>query len=159
MIIRVASHQNHYTVIRNKTLRDSRLSFKARGLLAYLLSLPDDTTLDRRRLEDAGPDGQMAIRTALQELAAAGYLCHEKHQDSHGRWRTEATVYEVAKTLLTGGGKTTTGMRVTGGGKPTTKSRSNKEKGPRYETSGGAPSSLDQILEQLLKRVPDEKSG
>lgn len=154
MIIRVA-HRDHYTVIRNKTLRDSRLSFKARGLLAYLLSLPDDTTLDRRRLEDAGPDGAYAIRMALQELVNAGYLRHEKRQDEHGRWRTEATLYEVPKTPRTGGGKSAIGMRFTDGGKPATKSRSNKEKGPRYETSGGAPSSLDQLLEQLLKRVPD----
>jgi hypothetical protein len=154
MIIRVA-HREHFTVIRNKTLRDSRLSFKARGLLAYLLSLPDDTSLDRRRLEGAGPDGAHAIRMGLQELTNAGYLRHEKRQDELGRWRTEATLYEVPKAPRTGGGKSATGMRLSAVGKSATKSRSNKEKGPRFQESGGAPSSLDEILKQLARRVPD----
>jgi hypothetical protein len=155
MIIRVA-HRNHYTVIRNNTLRDSRLSFKARGLLAYLLSLPDDACLDRRQLENAGPDGQLAIRTALQELVSKGYLRHEKHQDERGLWRTEATIYEVPKVTRTGGGKSTIGSSPSGGGKPTTKSRSNKEKGPRFQESARSPFAVEEILKSIGRRIPDD---
>lgn len=155
MIIRVA-HRDHYTVIRNNTLRDSRLSFKARGLLAYLLSLPDDTSLDRRRLEGAGPDGAYAIRMALQELAAAGYLRHEKHQDERGLWRTGATLYEVPKAIRTGGGKSANGSRLSDSGKPATKSRSNKEKGPLYQESARPPSDLEEILKRVGRRIPDD---
>ena len=154
MILRVA-HRDHYTVIRNKTLRDSRLSFKARGLLAYLLSLPDDAVVNRDRLGQAGPDGTASVRSALQELVAGGYLRHEKRQDERGQWRTETVVYEAPKITQTGGGKPTVGRRPTDGGKPAAKSRSNKEKAPRYEESGGAPSSFDEILKNLARRVPD----
>lgn len=155
MIIRVA-HSDHYTVIRNHTLRDSRLSLKATGLIAYLLSLPDDTALDRRHLEGAKSDGAYAIRMALKELVDTGYLRHDKRQDERGLWRTEWTLYEVPKVPRTGGGKSATGSRLSGGGKPATKSRSNKEKGPRYEESARAPSPLEDILNQCARRLPDD---
>ena len=33
---------NNYTVMANYHLRDKELSFKAKGLLSYMLSLPED---------------------------------------------------------------------------------------------------------------------
>lgn len=125
VIIRV-DHQTHYTVIRDKTIRDSRLSFKARGLLVYLLSLPDDTLLDRELLRAAGTDGAFAIRTALQELTGHGYIEHKLVQDKYGKWRTEAIVRERPKGQRTDGGKTAIGLSQPDGGKPATK-RSTKE--------------------------------
>ncbi|MEW6472746.1 MAG: hypothetical protein AB1679_10780 [Actinomycetota bacterium] len=93
MIIRV-EHRDHYTVVRNNSVRDSRLSFRATGILTYLLSLPDDTPLSREHLADVKQDGIRSVRAGLQELAEAGYIKYQKTQDAHGHWRTEATVYE-----------------------------------------------------------------
>jgi hypothetical protein len=93
-IIRVR-HEDHFTVVRNRTIRDPRLSFKATGLLAYLLSLPDGATVSRAELVKAKTDGQDSIMTALRELKAAGYIEHEKVQDEYGMWRTETTIREV----------------------------------------------------------------
>ena len=42
MIIRVIRHEQNFTVIDNACQRDLTLSFKATGLLAYLLSMPDE---------------------------------------------------------------------------------------------------------------------
>lgn len=92
-IIRVR-HQAHYTMIHNQTLRDASLSFKARGLLAYLLSLPDQTRVSREDLANYGTEGEYAIRTALQELVKAGYIEHERVQNNHGQWVTETVVRE-----------------------------------------------------------------
>ncbi|TKI88055.1 DNA-binding protein, partial [Bacillus wiedmannii] len=33
---------NNYSVINNTGLKDKRLSWKAKGILAYILTLPDD---------------------------------------------------------------------------------------------------------------------
>lgn len=92
-VIRV-KHEAHYTMIRNKTLRDSRLSFKARGLLTYLLSLPDQTTVNREDLSKFGTEGEYAVRTALQELVKFGYIEHERVRGERGTWLTDTVVRE-----------------------------------------------------------------
>lgn len=125
-IIRVR-HEEHFTVIRNRTLRDSRLSFKATGLLAYLLSLPDGTTMSRQELAKVKRDGQDAVMTALRELRNAGYIEHEKVQDEYGIWRTETTVRECPKSPATGptvAGKSSNGYGESVAGKSRSKGRS-----------------------------------
>lgn len=97
MIIRV-KHAAQFTVARNKTLRDSRLSFRATGLLVYLLSLTDDATTNARKLAKVKPEGEYAILTALAELEKAGYLTREKRQIERGRWVTEVTIREQSET-------------------------------------------------------------
>lgn len=97
MILRV-EHAGHFTAVRNKTLRDSRLSFKARGLLAYLLSLPDGSSVGYRALEEASPDGQFAIRSALNELVLAGYIQRRRFQGKQGTWFAENVVREQPMT-------------------------------------------------------------
>ena len=72
-IIKVAHHDHGYVVIQNKALEDSRLSCKARGLLAYLLTRPKDWSVNCKHLATIGPDGPTAIRSALKELRNAGY--------------------------------------------------------------------------------------
>lgn len=95
MIIRAPRPDTHYTVLHNATIRDTRLTWKARGLLAYLLSLPDNWRVSSEHLRRVGPDGRDAVRTALTELEAAGYLRRTRHQDPRtGRWTTLTTVYD-----------------------------------------------------------------
>lgn len=128
-------------MVRNKTIRDRRLSYKARGLLVYLLSLPDDATVDRAALAAASRDGEDSVRTGLQELAAAGYLVHRRIQNERGRWHTEAVVYESPRRASTDGGKTSTGTGETGGGKSTSRSSTFKDqRGADGRTPAGPPS-------------------
>lgn len=147
MIIRVV-HENHFTTIRNKTVRDSRLSFKARGLLIYLLSLPDDARVSRDFLTTVGPDGEKAIRSALAELTKAGYLTREIVSEGRGRVRTVTTLRErprPAEGVSSGrkqASRTTSddGLRLAGfrpGVKPATL-RSTKE-GTRRQRAGSPP--------------------
>lgn len=77
--IRRSAHNptNPYVMIRRDAAADSRLSWKARGLLAYLLSLPDGWDIAVRDLVQRGPDGRDAVYTALQELKTYGYLTEE----------------------------------------------------------------------------------
>lgn len=64
----------HFVQIPNAWLRDSRLSYKARGLLAELMTHAPGFQVSRERLSRNGQDGDRAIRTAIAELEAAGYL-------------------------------------------------------------------------------------
>ena len=42
MAIKRVKKEMNYTIINNTGLKDKSLSLKAKGLLAYMLSLPDD---------------------------------------------------------------------------------------------------------------------
>lgn len=94
MTIIRARRPEPYSVIRNGVINDHRLSWKARGLLVYILSKPDGWRTNSQHLAKIGPDGRDAVRTGLEELRQAGYLDRTKAQDSQGRWSTTTTVYD-----------------------------------------------------------------
>lgn len=88
-------HERGFTIIDNAALCDQRLSWKARGLLAYLLSRPDHWKVIAEALENEAPDGRASVRSGLAELQHFGYLVVTKGRDEHGRFVvTDTTVYE-----------------------------------------------------------------
>lgn len=92
MTIRVAPHQR-FTVILRETANDTRLSFKARGLLVWLLDKPDDWRVDAGQIAKTNGCGRDQVLTGLKELEEAGYLRRERYQDGQGRWSSTSTVY------------------------------------------------------------------
>lgn len=95
MIVR-SKRKQRYVTIENDVIRDKRLSFKARGLLAYLLSLPDDWRISSQYLATVAPDGRDGIRTGLQELEQTGYLVRQRIQNpDNGRWSWQQVVHET----------------------------------------------------------------
>ena len=65
----------NYTVMSNHHLQDKRLSLKAKGLLSYMLSLPDDWDYSLKGLTVGCKDGLDSVRTAVLELEEHGYVC------------------------------------------------------------------------------------
>ena len=89
-----------YTVMSNTHFHDSRLSLKAKGLLSFMLSLPDDWDYTQKGLAATCRDGVDSIAAALAELESAGYLTRARARDSHGRVKdTIYTVYEVPQDI------------------------------------------------------------
>lgn len=76
--------RNNYTVMSNFHLRDPNLSLKAKGLLSYMLSNPDDWDYSIRGLASQNRDGPDSVRTGLKELEAHHYLKREKVRDAQG---------------------------------------------------------------------------
>lgn len=85
----------NYTVMSNYHLRDDRLPLKAKGLLCYILSLPDDWDYTMKGLAAKHPDGITAVRSCIKKLEEAGYIRHRQTVDSKGRFsKSEYFVYE-----------------------------------------------------------------
>ena len=63
-----------YTVIGNEAAQDSSLSWKAKGLLIYLLSLPKDWNIRISELANHATDGYDSTKRAMDELLASGYI-------------------------------------------------------------------------------------
>ncbi len=74
-VIRVQkTRQNSYVLLDGSFLDDSRLTWAAKGVLAYLLSRPAGQTLCSSQLVNDGRDDHGAIEAALSELRAYGYV-------------------------------------------------------------------------------------
>lgn len=92
MIIHGPRPDRNFTIIPNDVLRDENLTYRARGILCYLLSQPCDWTVSSHRLRREATEGRDAIRAALKELMNAGYLRRDREQDARGLWQTHYTV-------------------------------------------------------------------
>jgi len=65
---------DNYTVMSNYHLRDRNLSLKAKGLLSWMLSLPEDWDYSITGIVSCHKEGEDAIKSALSELKNNGYL-------------------------------------------------------------------------------------
>jgi hypothetical protein len=90
-----APREERFTVLNRTTINDARLSFRALGLLVYLLDKPDNWRVEAADLSrDEGREGRDAIRTALTELADLGYLVRRRLRNDKGQWLTETFLYD-----------------------------------------------------------------
>lgn len=79
------SWDDNFTIISNNWLRDERLSFKARGLLAYIESHSVEWQITVSWLVKHSVEGKEAIRSAIAELELHGYLIREQ-ENTGGRF-------------------------------------------------------------------------
>lgn len=75
----------NYTVMSNYHLQDKKLSLKAKGLLSYMLSLPDDWDYSLKGLTVGCKDGLDSVRTAVLELEEHGYVRRQKVRNAKGQ--------------------------------------------------------------------------
>ena len=75
-------------------LNDTRLSWKAKGILAYMLSMPDDWTFYLNELVKHSTDGESSFRSGFNELKKYGYVRRERQKREDGTFKWETVVYE-----------------------------------------------------------------
>ena len=93
-VFRVERTQN-YTVMSNYHLRDKTISFKAKGLLSLMLSLPEDWDYTLAGLARISLEGKDAIRVAVVELEKAGYVTRSRVRNEKGHLQgTEYVIRE-----------------------------------------------------------------
>lgn len=95
MIIRGPRPEHSFTVIQNRIIEDAQLTWKARGLLIFILSKPDHWRTNISHLSKCSADGYYSVQTGMTELEAAGYIKRHKAQNSAGQWSTYTTVYDT----------------------------------------------------------------
>ncbi|MCD8009021.1 MAG: helix-turn-helix domain-containing protein [Clostridiales bacterium] len=94
MKIRVQKTHN-YTVMSNYHLQDRRLSYKAKGLLSFMLSVSDNWEYTIKGLATMAKDGVDSVATALKELEGCGYVDRRRNRNEKGQVTdTEYIVYE-----------------------------------------------------------------
>lgn len=70
----VHSVNEQYTTISNQAARDPELSYRAKGLLLYLLTHTSGRYISNKQLVDGAKEGRDAVRNAMAELEEAGYV-------------------------------------------------------------------------------------
>lgn len=74
----------NYTNVSNAVIRDSRLSWKARGIFVYLWSQADNWDFYVSEIAKHATDGVRALRNGLKELEKLGYLIRKNKQAKEG---------------------------------------------------------------------------
>lgn len=92
---RVSKTEN-FVVLDKGFLNNPEISWQAKGLLAYMLSLPNDWTFNVEDLTNRSKNGRDATRNTLKELQGAGYIQKEQARSQQGKF--EKGVFLVFET-------------------------------------------------------------
>lgn len=89
---------NPYVIIDKRPFEKPYMSWKAKGLLGYLLSRPDDWTVRLGDLVKRSTDKAHATRQALRELVKVGHARQVEYRYQNGKYA--GTVYEIHESPL-----------------------------------------------------------
>ena len=133
-------HRTRFTVLPNDAIRNPALSFRAVGVLAHLLSLPDGARVDSATLARAHKEGRDAVRAAFAELGGHGYYRRQVVRLSDGTLRTEVVVSSTPMDERPGG----TGDGFSGVGRPEPENPASVEPAP---------------VDQAPREVPEQETS
>ena len=94
-VIKIRKKKHDFTIIDNTGIKDPNLSWKAKGLLCYLLSLPDDWQIFISDLKNRSTDGRDSTASGIAELIKNNYATQEQIRLDNGQFGYEYTIYEV----------------------------------------------------------------
>ena len=85
-----------YAVIAKHHLKNKALSYKAKGLLTFMLSVPPEWDWSMAGLSTLASDGIDGVRSGIRELEKHGYLSRRRIRDSSGKLGDiEYTIHEI----------------------------------------------------------------
>ena len=91
----VKNKDNPYVMINKQGVQDPNLSWAAKGLLAYLLSLPDNWTIYAKELLKHTSSGETNTYTVIRELLRHGYMEKIEYRYKGKILALNYTVFEV----------------------------------------------------------------
>ena len=113
-IIRKGNKHSNCVVLDKEGIENPNLSWKAKGLLAYLVSRPDNWHVYIEQLANVGTDGRDSTSAGIKELIEAGYIVRQRLTENGKFAGYDYTVYEVAIKAESVNGETVNGKSVNG---------------------------------------------
>ncbi|MBF0230480.1 MAG: hypothetical protein HQK63_13000 [Desulfamplus sp.] len=98
MIIRTEKTGN-FSIVSNSPFTSNQLSWKAKGILIYLLTKPNDWNLIINDLVNHSKDGKTSTLSGIDELIQAGYIVKQEQKIIDGKF--SKVVYTVSENPLT----------------------------------------------------------
>lgn len=92
-VIRTKKQENPFVQIDKVFLSNEKMSFKAKGILAYILSKPDGWTIRMTDLVKRSSEGKAAVASGIDELMLHGYIFKYQERAEGGKFGD--WVYEV----------------------------------------------------------------
>ena len=100
MIIRIKKHESSFVIIDKRPLENAVLSWRAKGLLAYLLTKPENWVVVMSDLITRSRDRRQSTQKAFWELRDHGHATLETVRDERGRiMGKEWHIHEAAKRI------------------------------------------------------------
>ncbi len=109
MPIKRAEHKENFTQILNDLLSDNRLSYGARGLMAYVLTHCDNWVFNGENYFITDLDKLSKVKRYLKELIDYGYLRRYQEKNSRGVFRSILYIFSESPIL----GKPLTDLPIT----------------------------------------------
>jgi len=95
----VKDSENPYVMINKHFIYDSSISFKAKGILLYIFSRPDDWKIYEKEIVKHSKDSKDSVRTGIKELLDAGYMTREKSREQGKFKGYDYDVYEFPQLI------------------------------------------------------------
>ena len=86
MLNNIIKRGGNFTALSNNFLRDKNISFKAKGLFAYMYSMSKNWNFTISSIAKQQKDGQASIISAMDELKKFGYMEYIKNKDGTGTY-------------------------------------------------------------------------
>ena len=86
MPIHRTAKKNNYTTVDNYVFQDKTLSCKAKGMMSFILTLPDNWVYTEMGLVACLKEGRNAVRAILKELEEHHYLVRKRNRKHDGKW-------------------------------------------------------------------------
>lgn len=80
-------YQKGFTIVNNAVLSNTNLSWKAKGLFAYLWSQNDEWDFYESEVARHSTDGLSSLRSGLKELEQQGYLKRQRARGEQGKFK------------------------------------------------------------------------
>lgn len=89
--------KSNFGIVPRQAMEDSNMSLKAKGLLAYLLCMPQDWQIYVTQLASVHKESKNTIAKIMNELIDFGYVVRQQRKDGHKFAGYDYKVYDVSQ--------------------------------------------------------------